>query len=85
VKNSVGLAFFMGNLSAYLLVSLRERFPEAGVSDLKSYYRGRRDVAQVLKCLPDFAEAIVCSKVMEQVARLGCIHSRPKHVVMTSK
>jgi len=33
VKNSAGLAFFMGNLSAYLLVSLRERFPEAGISE----------------------------------------------------
>ena len=85
VKNSVGLAFFMGNLSAYLLGSLRERFPEAGVSDLKSYYRGRRYVAEVLKCLPDFADATVCSKVMEQVARLGCIHSSQKHAVMTSK
>ncbi|MCX6380272.1 MAG: hypothetical protein NT023_12495 [Armatimonadetes bacterium] len=85
VKNSVGLAFFMGSLSAYLLGSLRERFPEAGVSDLKSYYRGRRYVTDVLKCLPDFADAIVCSKVMERVARLGCIHSSQKHAVMTSK
>lgn len=85
VRNSVGLAFFMGNLSTYLLTSLRERFPEAGVADLKSYYRGRRYVAEVLKCLPDFAEAIVCAKVMEQVARLGCIHSSQKQAQMTSK
>lgn len=85
VKNSAGLAFFMGNLSAYLLGSLRERFPDAGVSDLKSYYRGRRYVAEVLKCLPHFAEAIVCSQVMERVSRLGCIHSSQKHAAMTSK
>jgi putative transposase len=85
VKNSAGLAFFMGNLSAYLLGSLRERFPEAGISDLKSYYRGRRYVAEMIKCLPDFADAIVCSKVMEQVSRLGCIHSSQKHAAMTSE
>ncbi|MCX6378797.1 MAG: IS4 family transposase, partial [Armatimonadetes bacterium] len=85
VKNSAGLAFFMGNLSAYLLGSLRERFPDAGVSDLKSYYRGRRYVAEVLKCLPHFAEAIVCSQVMERVSRLGCIHSSQKHAAMTSE
>ncbi len=83
VKNSVGLAFFMGNLSGHLLGSLREQFPEAGIADLKSYYRGRRYVVEVLKYLPDFAEAIVCSQVMEQVARLGCIHSSQKHAKMT--
>jgi putative transposase len=75
VKNSVGLAFFMGNLSSYLLRSLREQFPEAGISDLKSYFRGRRYVLEVLKYLPEIAEALVCLQVMEQVSRLGCIHS----------
>jgi hypothetical protein len=83
LKNSVGLAFFMGNLSSYLLSSLRERSPEVGVSDLKSYYRGRRYVLEALKCLPEYAEAIVCSRLLEQVSRLGCIHSRQKHAVMT--
>ncbi len=78
VKNSVGLAFFLGNLSGYLLKSLREQFPEAGVSDLKSYYRGRRYVLEVLKYLPEIAEGIVCSRLMEQVSRLGCIHSSGK-------
>ena len=85
VKNSVGLAFFMGNLSGHLLKSLRERFPEAGISDLKSYYRGRRYVLEMIKYLPDFAEAIVCTRVMEQVSRLGCIHSSQKQAVMTSE
>jgi len=75
VKNSVGLAFFMGNLSGHLLKSLREGNPAAGISDLKSYYRGRRYVLEVLKYLPEIADAIVCSRLMEQVSRLGCIHS----------
>jgi putative transposase len=74
VTNAVGLSFFVGNLSAYLLGSLRQRFPGAGVSDLKCYYRGRRYVAEALKCLPDLADAIVCEGVMEAVSRLGFIH-----------
>lgn len=78
VANSVGLAFFVGNLSAHLLEGLRESFPEAGVSDLKSYYRGRRYVQETLKCLPEFANEIVCARVMEQVCRLGLIHSGPQ-------
>ena len=75
VKNSVGLAFLLGNLSGHLLKSLREGNPEASISDLKSYYHGRRYVLKVLKYLPEIAEGMVCSRLMEQVSRLGCIHS----------
>ena len=77
VANAVGLAFFVGNLSGYLLEPLRQRFPGAGVWDLKSYYRGRRYVAETLKCLPDLADDIVGERVMEQVCRLGFIHPGP--------
>jgi putative transposase len=82
VKNSVGLAFFMGNLSAYLLGTLQQHFPQAGIADLKSYYRGRRYVLEVLKCLPEIAQAIVYSQVMQKVGRLGCIHPRPHQTTM---
>ena len=74
VKNAVGLSFFVGNLSSYLLAPLRKRFPGAGVIDLKSYYRGRRYVFETLKCLPEFADGIVWERVMEAVCRLGLIH-----------
>jgi putative transposase len=74
VNNAVGVAFFVGNLSAYLLAVFREACPEAGIADLKSYYRGRRYVAETLKYLPDLADDIVWERVMEQVCRLGWIH-----------
>jgi putative transposase len=77
VKNSVALAFFMGNLSAYLLKSLREQFPEAGILDLKCYYRGRWYALETLKCLPNFADDIVCSGILDKVCRLGLIHAPP--------
>ena len=75
VTNAVGLSFFMGNLSLHLLGSLRADFPEAGVSDLKCWYRGRRYVEETLKCLGELADGIVCERVLERVCRLGLIHS----------
>jgi putative transposase len=80
VTNAVGVSFFVGNLSEYLLGSLRERFPGAGVSDLKCYYRGRRYVAEALKCLPELADGIVCERAMEAMCRLGLSHARPNAV-----
>jgi putative transposase len=77
VKNTVALAFFMGNLSSYLLQALRLQFPEAGILDLKSYYRGRRYALETLKYLPDFADDIVCSDILDKVCRLGLIHAPP--------
>jgi putative transposase len=77
VQNTVALAFFLGNLSSYLLQSLREQFPEAGILDLKSYYRGRRYALETLKYLPDFADDIVCSDILDKVCRLGLIHAPP--------
>lgn len=74
IKNSVSLSFFLGNLSLHLLRPLREQFPEAGVCDLKSYYRGHRYVSEILKYLPDFADEIVWLRIREQVCRLGFIH-----------
>ena len=88
VQNAVGLSFFMGNLSCHLLECFGESFPQAGVVDLKSYYRGRRYaletlkyLPEALKCLAEFADGIVCSgvlarldSVLDQVCRLGLIH-----------
>ncbi|WP_394793981.1 transposase [Armatimonas sp.] len=92
VQNAVGLSFFMGNLSCHLLECFGESFPQAGIADLKSYYRGRRYALETLKylpsalkCLPEFADGIVCSgvlsrldSVLDQVCRLGLIHPEGK-------
>jgi putative transposase len=78
VANGIGLSFFMVNLATYLLEPLRARFAEAGVNDLKCYYRGRHYAAQIIKCLPDRPDAITCVRLAEQLSRLGCIHSPGK-------
>jgi putative transposase len=78
VANAAGLSLLMVNLSSSLLSSLRPVFPEAGIQDLKSYYRGRRYVLETLKCLAFSPDAFVWQQVLEQVPLLGCIHPPSK-------
>jgi putative transposase len=76
VANAVGLAFFMVNLSTYLLGHLRTSYPGAGVNDLKSYCRARHYIAEFLKFVPEKPDGITCSDLIEQVYRRTCIHPR---------
>jgi putative transposase len=78
VANGIGLSFFMVNLATYLLEPFRARFGEAGVNDLKCYYRGRHYALEMLKCLPESPDAITCVRLIEQISRFGCIHSPGK-------
>lgn len=74
VANAMSLSFFMVNLSRYLLSSFRLHFDGAGISDLKSWYRGRHYASALLKMLPQKPEAIICEHLLEQICRLGVIH-----------
>lgn len=76
IHNAVGLSFFLVNLSRYLLDGLRTAYPGAGVNDLKSFYRARHYIAEVLKCVPESAGDISCSDLMEQVCRHALIHPK---------
>ena len=78
VTNAVGLSFFMVDLSAYLLEHLRQGYAQAGINDLKSYFRGRRYVDETIKCLPDLPDTIVWRSVWDQVCLLGFIHPTAK-------
>lgn len=75
VANAVGLSLLLCNVSSALLLPLRQMVPNAGINDLKSYYRGRRYVEETLKCLPVFPEPLVWERVLAQVALLGFIHT----------
>ena len=76
ISNAVGLSFFLVNLSRYLLDPLHASYPGAGVNDLKSYYRARHYVSEVLKFVPENAGAISCSDLIEQVCRHTLIHPK---------
>jgi putative transposase len=78
VENGIGLSFFLVNLSTYLLEPFRTRFGDASVNDLKCYYRGRHYAVEIIKCLPDSPDAITCVRLIEQISRIGCIHSPGK-------
>jgi len=75
VQNAMSLSLFMVNLSSYLLDSLRSQVMGAGISDLKSWYRGQHYASALLKLLPQNPEAIICEQILEQIGRLGLIHS----------
>jgi len=74
VANAMSLSLFMVNLSGYLLGCLRTRFAGAGISDLKSWYRGRHYASALLKMLPQNPDAIICEQILEQICQLGVIH-----------
>ncbi len=75
VQNAMSLSLFLVNLSSYLLVSLRTQVMGAGISDLKSWYRGQHYASAMLKMLPQNPEAIICEQILEQMGRLGLIHA----------
>ena len=76
VANAVGLSFFMVNLSRYLLEDLHTSYPDAGVNDLKSYYRARHYVSEILKLIPEKPDPIPCAHLIEHVCQRAFIHPR---------
>ena len=78
VTNAMNLSLFLVNLSRHLLASLRLFFPEAGIADLKSWYRGHFYASALLKMLALDPDAIVCEPRIEQICRLGFIHLPPQ-------
>lgn len=51
--NAFNLSFLMVNVSHRLLRDLRCHQPEAGVLDLKTFFRSRRYVIEVIKTLAE--------------------------------
>lgn len=76
VTNAVNLAFFMVNLSRQLLRDFRRNHhSEFSILDLKAHYRAAKYVDEVMKLLPQKPEPILISRIKNQVANLGAIHS----------
>lgn len=74
VTNAANLSLFMVNVSSALLQPFRQLQPDDSILDLKSQYRGRRYVSQIIKMLPQKPDAILLADIFEQIARLGAIH-----------
>jgi putative transposase len=74
VTNAANLAFFMVNLSHYLLSKFRPNNPGAGIIDLKAYYCGFKYVQEMLKILPERPEPILLTRIFAKLTSLGRIH-----------
>lgn len=78
LTNAVNLAFLMVNLSACLLRELRTSNPQAGIVDLKAFYRGRLYVHETIKRLPIKLAASLVDTILSKVTAIGRIHPLPK-------
>lgn len=75
VNNAANLAFFMVNLSHRLLDDFRQTRPNAGVLDLRAFFRGRRYAQFTLELFPLPPAPTFIDQILERVATLGAIHS----------
>lgn len=69
VTNAVNLSFLMVNVSQRLLRDFRLNQPDAGVLDLKTFFRSRRYVAEIIKSLAEKPDAILFQLLFDKVAR----------------
>jgi putative transposase len=74
VYNSANLAMFMVNLSQALIRPMRDQRPAFSVNDLKAWFRGRKDVVETLKLLPEPPDSIFIDQVVAHMAELGRIN-----------
>lgn len=78
VTNAINLSLFMVSLSQLLLFDFRQNSPQAGILDLKAYYRGRFYASHTLQLLPQKPDSILFQRIFDSIVRLGSIH-RPSY------
>lgn len=77
ITNAVNLSFFLVSLSQFLLASLRQEVPKAGILDLKAFFLGRRYALETLNLLPEPPTSFISAQIVRIVASLGTIHRQP--------
>jgi hypothetical protein len=74
VTNAANLALFMVNVAQRLLADFRQQHPQAGVLDLKAFFRGRKYVTATLELLPEKPDPILLAHIYDQITALGSVH-----------
>lgn len=74
VTNAANLALFMVNIAQRLLADFRLHHPDAGVVDLKAFFRGHKYVSATLELLPEKPEPILLERIYAQITALGSVH-----------
>jgi putative transposase len=75
ITNAANLSLFMVNVSQLLLRDFRQEDSSVNVLDLKAHYRGCKYVAETLKWLSQKPEPFFMAHIMNNVSRLGRIHT----------
>jgi IS4 transposase len=75
VTNAVNLSLFMVNVSHRLLADFRSSQPDAGILDLKAFFRGRKYAQATIELLPEPPAPNIIAAIVQHVARMGAIHS----------
>ena len=76
VKNAVGLAFFMDNISMILIEQAKKEWQEEKVSiqDLKAYFRGEKYLNFILNTLEIDPNDILNQTEAQQILKIGAIN-----------
>lgn len=76
VKNAVGLAFFMDNISMILIEQAKKEWDEEFVSiqDLKAYFRGEKYLNCILNTLEIDPKDILNQAEVQQILKIGAIN-----------
>jgi len=74
LTNALNLSLFMVNVAQVLLSQYRQSVPQAGVLDLKSYYRANRYLAEMIKMLPQKPEPNLLALIFRSLISIGRIH-----------
>ena len=74
VTNAANLALLMVNVAQRILADFSHYHPQAGVLDLKAFFRGHKYVSATLELLPEKPEPILLEHIYDQITALGSIH-----------
>lgn len=74
LTNALNLSLFMVSVSQVLLDEYRQSIPNAGVLDLKSYYRADKYFTETIKMLPQKPKPNLLSLIFSSLISIGRIH-----------
>jgi hypothetical protein len=75
VYNFANMAMFMVSVSQQLLQRRRSDNPHCGINDLKSKFRGRKYVSELLKLMPETLSELLIDDFFVKIGALGRINT----------
>jgi len=79
VYNFANMAMFMVTVSQQLIQQRRSHIPNLGINDLKSEFRGRKYVSELLKLMPETPNELLIDDFFAKIGALGRINTPSRH------